>query len=105
MRFSVSDTAEYGHNTRGPRIVNDETRAEMKRILAEIQSGEFARQWIAENKSGRHKFLHMREMQHDQLIEKVGSELRSMMTFLKRKKEEGIPEEVNVGQALSPAHS
>jgi ketol-acid reductoisomerase len=93
MRFSVSDTAEYGDYTRGPRIVNDQTRAEMKRILSEIQSGEFAKQWIAENKSGRGKFLKMRESQHDQLIETVGSELRSMMTFLKRKKEEGVPQE------------
>jgi ketol-acid reductoisomerase len=93
MRFSVSDTAEYGDYTRGPRIINDQTRAEMKRILAEIQSGEFAKQWIAENKSGRHNFLKMRESQHDQLIEKVGGELRSMMTFLKRKKEEGVPQE------------
>jgi ketol-acid reductoisomerase len=96
MRFSVSDTAEYGDYTRGPRIVNDETRAEMKRILAEIQSGEFAKQWIAENKSGRHGFLKMRDSQHGQLIETVGSELRSMMTFLKRKKEEGIPQEAAV---------
>jgi ketol-acid reductoisomerase len=99
MRFSVSDTAEYGDYTRGPRIVNDQTRAEMKRILAEIQSGEFARQWIAENKSGRHNFLHMREAQHDQLIETVGKELRAMMPFLKRKKEEGIPEEQAAAKA------
>jgi ketol-acid reductoisomerase len=91
MRFSVSDTAEYGDYTRGPRIVNDETRAEMKRILAEIQSGEFARQWIGENQSGRHKFLHMRDAQHGQLIETVGAELRAMMPFLRKKKEEGIP--------------
>jgi ketol-acid reductoisomerase len=93
MRFSVSDTAEYGDYTRGPRIVNDETRAEMKRILSEIQSGEFAKQWLAENKNGRGKFLQMRESQHDQQIEKVGVELRSMMTFLKRKKEAGVPQE------------
>ena len=93
MRFSVSDTAEYGDYTRGPRIVNDETRAEMKRILSEIQKGDFARQWIAENKSGRHGFLKMRESQHGQLIETVGEELRSMMTFLKKKKEVGVPQE------------
>jgi ketol-acid reductoisomerase len=99
MRFSVSDTAEYGDYTRGPRIVNDQTRAEMKRILAEIQSGEFARQWIAENKSGRHNFLHMREAQHEQLIETVGKELRAMMPFLRRKKEEGIPEEQAAAKA------
>jgi ketol-acid reductoisomerase len=96
MRFSVSDTAEYGDYTRGPRIINDETRAEMKRILAEIQSGEFARNWIAENKAGRHNFLHMRDAQHGQLIETVGAELRSMMTFLKKKKEEGVPQETAV---------
>jgi ketol-acid reductoisomerase len=96
MRYSVSDTAEYGDYTRGPRIINDATRAEMKKILSEIQSGEFARDWIAENKAGRHKFLHMREAQHGQLIETVGAELRSMMTFLKKKKEEGIPEEAAV---------
>ena len=93
MRYSVSDTAEYGDYSRGPRIVNDQTRAEMKKILAEIQSGEFAREWIGENKAGRAKFLAMRKGGHDLLIEKVGSELRSMMTFLKKKKEVGIPQE------------
>ena len=93
MRFSVSDTAEYGDYTRGPRIVNDETRAEMKKILAEIQSGQFAREWIGENKAGRKKFLEMRESQREQLIEQVGGELRSMMTFLKKKKEAGVPED------------
>ncbi len=96
MRFSVSDTAEYGDYVSGPRIVNDATRAEMKKILSEIQSGEFARNWIAENKAGRHKFLHMRESQHGQLIETVGAELRAMMPFLKKKKEEGIPQEAAV---------
>ncbi len=93
MRYSVSDTAEYGDYTRGPRIVNDQTRAEMKKILAEIQSGEFARQWIDENKTGRHKFLAMREAARNQPIEKVGRELREMMTFLKKKKEAGVPQE------------
>ena len=92
MRFSVSDTAEYGDYTRGPRIVNDQTRAEMKKILAEIQQGDFARAWIEENRSGRHGFLAMRQSQHGQQIETVGAELRSMMTFLKKKKEQGIPE-------------
>src|SRR5437867_7984558 len=91
MRYSVSDTAEYGDYTRGPRIVNDQTRAEMKKILGEIQSGEFARQWIAENKAGRHKFLAMRESGHNDQIEVVGRELREMMTFLKKKKEVGVP--------------
>jgi ketol-acid reductoisomerase len=92
MRYSVSDTAEYGDYTRGPRVVNDETRKEMKKILAEIQSGQFAKEWIAENKTGgRKKFLAMREGQEKQLIETVGADLRSMMTFLKKKKEAGVP--------------
>ncbi len=85
MRYSVSDTAEYGDYTRGPRVITDQTRAEMKKILGEIQSGEFAREWMEENKSGRHKFLAMRKAQEDQQIEKVGAELRKMMTFLKKK--------------------
>src|SRR5882724_3805299 len=91
MRYSVSDTAEYGDYTRGPRIVNDQTRAEMRKILSEVQSGEFARQWIEENKTGRKKFLAMREAARNQKIETVGRELREMMTFLKKKKEIGVP--------------
>jgi len=91
MRYSVSDTAEYGDYTRGPRIVNKETREEMKKILKEIQDGDFARQWISENKTGRKEFLAMREEAANQPIEKVGAELREMMTFLKRKKEVGVP--------------
>lgn len=97
MRYSISDTAEYGDYTRGPRIVNDQTRAEMKKILSEIQSGEFAKAWLNENRTGRKKFLAMREDAKDQPIEKVGAELRSMMTFLKKRKEAGIPEEAAVG--------
>ena len=99
MRFSVSDTAEYGDYTRGPRLVTAETRAEMKKILSEIQSGQFAREWMEENKSGRHKFLAQREGARDQQIEHVGVELRSMMTFLKRKKEAGVPQDQVVGTA------
>ena len=91
MRFSVSDTAEYGDYTRGPRIITAETRKEMKKILAEIQSGQFAKQWIGENKDGRGKFLAMRAEQADQPVENVGRELRKMMTFLKRNKEAGVP--------------
>ena len=93
MRYSVSDTAEYGDYTRGPRIVNEQMRAEMKKILCEIQSGEFARQWIEENKTGRNNFLAMREAARNQPVEKVGRELREMMTFLKKKKEAGVPQE------------
>jgi len=91
MRYSISDTAEYGDYTRGPRLVTAETRAEMKKILAEIQSGEFAKNWMAENKEGRAKFLAMRAANADQPIEKVGAELRAMMPFLKKKKEAGVP--------------
>ena len=91
MRFSISDTAEYGDYTRGKRIVTAETRKEMKKILSEIQSGEFARQWMAENKAGREKFLAMRAEQADQPVENIGRELRKMMTFLKRNKEAGVP--------------
>jgi ketol-acid reductoisomerase len=93
MRYSVSDTAEYGDYVTGPRIINDATKAEMKKVLAEIQSGEFAKNWIGENKSGRHNFLAMRKQGHDLRIETVGKELREMMTFLKKKKEIGIPQE------------
>jgi len=91
MRYSISDTAEYGDYTRGKRIVTAETRKEMKKILSEIQSGEFAKQWMAENKAGRQKFLAMRAEQADQPVENIGRELRKMMTFLKRNKEIGVP--------------
>jgi len=91
MRYSVSDTAEYGDYTRGSRIVTAETRKEMKKILGEVQSGEFAKAWICENKTGRKNFLAMREAAQTQPIEKVGEELRRMMTFLKKKKEIGVP--------------
>src|SRR5271156_4294873 len=94
MRYSISNTAEYGDLTRGEQVVGDATRQAMKKTLADIQSGEFAREWIAENKSGRHKFLAMREAAREQPIERVGKELREMMTFLhKKKKEEGVPQE------------
>jgi ketol-acid reductoisomerase len=93
MRYSVSDTAEYGDYTRGPRIINAETRAEMKKILGEIQSGEFAKAWINENKTGRKNFLAMREAAKGSQIETVGAELRQMMTFLRKKKEAGVPQE------------
>ena len=96
MRYSVSDTAEYGDYTRGPRIINDQTRAEMKKILSEIQSGEFARQWMDENKSGRKKFLAMREEGRNLKVEQVGRDLREMMTFLKKKKEAGVPQDSTV---------
>jgi ketol-acid reductoisomerase len=88
MRYSVSDTAEYGDYTRGPRIIDSRTREEMRKILAEIQSGAFAKEWMDENRSGRQKFLAMREAAQKHQIEVVGAELRQMMTFLKKKKVE-----------------
>ena len=83
MRYSVSDTAEYGDYTRGPRIVTDETRAEMRKILREIQSGQFAREWVLENQANRAGFLAMRRVEADHQIEEVGTRLRSMMSWIK----------------------
>ncbi|NWJ45599.1 MAG: ketol-acid reductoisomerase [Chloroflexi bacterium] len=85
MRFSISDTAEYGDYTRGPRIVNDETRAEMRRILREIQNGQFAKEFILENQSGKASFQAMRRVEKEHPIEKVGKELRAMMSWLNAK--------------------
>jgi ketol-acid reductoisomerase len=93
MRYSISDTAEYGDYSRGPRIINDQTRAEMKKILSEIQSGQFAKEWINENKTGRKNFLASREAQRSHQVEQVGRELREMMTFLKKKREKGVPQQ------------
>lgn len=89
MRYSISDTAEYGDYTRGSRIINETTRAEMRKILAEVQSGEFARDWIKENEQGRPNFSEQRSSARNQLIETVGSGLRSMMSWLDAKK---VPE-------------
>ena len=86
MRYSISDTAEYGDLTRGKRIITDETRKEMKKILGEIQSGAFAREWILENQAGRPMFRAMREHERRLLVEEVGARLRDMMPFLDAKK-------------------
>ncbi len=82
MRYSISDTAEFGDYTRGPRIITDETRKTMRKALEEIQSGDFAREWLAESKAGGPNFLATRQEERDLAIEKVGAELRSMMPFL-----------------------
>ena len=82
MRYSISDTAEYGDLTRGPRVINEQSKQEMKKILSEIQNGEFARDWILENQAGRPSYLAMRTRQSQHLIEKTGRQLRSMMTWL-----------------------
>jgi ketol-acid reductoisomerase len=86
MRYSISDTAEYGDYSRGPRIINDDVRAEMEEILTEIQDGRFAREWILENQAGRPVFNAARRQEQDHLIEEVGKELRSMMSWLKEPK-------------------
>jgi ketol-acid reductoisomerase len=82
MRYSVSDTAEHGDYTGGPRIITDQTRQVMRQILKEIQDGSYARNWIAENESGREWFEAKRQREQEHQIEQVGARLRSMMTFL-----------------------
>ncbi|WP_394828451.1 ketol-acid reductoisomerase [Pendulispora albinea] len=82
MRYSISDTAEYGDYVSGPRVVNSETRETMKKILEDIRNGTFAKKWIEENATGRKWFEAEREKERDQKLEKVGAELRSMMPFL-----------------------
>jgi ketol-acid reductoisomerase len=83
MRFSISNTAEYGDYTRGKRVITDETRANMRQILKEIQDGDFAREWIAENRAGQENFKRMRAEQADTQVEHVGQELRSHMDWIK----------------------
>ncbi|NJR65919.1 MAG: ketol-acid reductoisomerase [Leptolyngbyaceae cyanobacterium CRU_2_3] len=84
MRDSISNTAEYGDLTRGPRIVTDDTRAEMKKILSEIQSGQFAREFVLENMSGKAGFTAMRRREAEHKIEEVGKDLRAMFSWLKK---------------------
>ena len=87
MRYSVSDTAEYGDYTRGPRVVSDETKKEMQKILGEIQSGQFAREFVLENMANRPGFLAMRQREAQHPIEEVGKRLRSMMSWIKPPRE------------------
>ncbi len=82
MRYSISNTAEYGDMTRGQRIIGDETRAAMKQVLTEIQSGDFAREWIAENRAGQENFKRMRSEQAGHQVEVVGKELREHMDWI-----------------------
>jgi ketol-acid reductoisomerase len=85
MRYSISDTAEYGDMTRGRRVISEETREEMRAILQEIQSGEFAREWILENMAGRPVYNAIKRIDSEHLIEKVGKQLRAMMGWIGRK--------------------
>jgi ketol-acid reductoisomerase len=98
MRYSISDTAEYGDYTRGPRVIDDHVRGQMKQILNNIRSGAFAREWIIENQAGRPSFLALRRQNQEHLIERVGAELRGMMPWLQRR--EAAP---SVVQTASPA--
>ncbi|MGE5191578.1 MAG: ketol-acid reductoisomerase, partial [Deltaproteobacteria bacterium] len=85
MRYSISNTAEFGDYTRGPRIVTDETKAEMKKILKEIREGQFAKEWILENKANQPTFQAIRRRERSHAIEVVGKQLRSMMTWINAK--------------------
>ena len=96
MRFSVSDTAEFGDYVSGPRIVDEGVRATMRQVLAEIQDGSFARRWVAENEAGRPEFLRLRAQDHESQLEQVGRTLRAQMPFLD-------PVEVRAGQAQASA--
>ena len=86
MRYSISNTAEYGDFTRGPRVITEDTKAEMRRILEEIQCGQFAREWIMENQTGTATLRAMRRRGRDHPIEEVGERLRSMMPWIKQNK-------------------
>ena len=88
MRYSCSDTAEFGDYTRGPRIVTDETKAEMKKILNEIRTGQFAREWLLENEVGRPFFTSMRARHKAHPIEEIGERVRSMMSWIRRRRTE-----------------
>ena len=82
MRYSISNTAEYGDYSRGPRLITDETKKEMKKILSEIQSGQFAKEWMEEHRSGQTKFKTMRKKQAEHSIEQVGEKLRTLMPWI-----------------------
>jgi ketol-acid reductoisomerase len=84
MRYSISDTAEYGDYTRGPNVIDPNVKENMKKVLSDIQDGSFAKEWIAENDEGRHRFKRLREENAGHPIERVGKELRNMMPWLKQ---------------------
>lgn len=84
MRYSISDTAEYGDYMIGKRLITDETRKEMKKVLVEIQDGTFAKNWILENQANRPSFIAIRKKEQNLTIEKVGQQLRKMMSWIKK---------------------
>src|SRR5262249_13934042 len=97
MRYSVSDTAEYGDYTRGPRVIDEHVRSTMKQILKEVQDGTFAKQWIAENEAGRPNFKKMRETETALTSEVGGRTLREWMCFRKKQKKKPAPAVAAVG--------
>ena len=97
MRYSISDTAEYGDYTRGPRVITDAVRKEMQQILSEIQSGAFAKEWIGETRAGAKRFQALRKTENDHLIERVGAKLRAMMPW----SEEGKAKAAKAGRTSS----
>jgi ketol-acid reductoisomerase len=87
MRYSISDTAEYGDLTRGPRIITDSVKAEMKKILGEIQDGSFAQEWVAESEGGRQRYKELQARGQEHQIERVGEQLREMMPWISEGKQ------------------
>jgi ketol-acid reductoisomerase len=105
MRHSISDTAEYGDYTRGPRVITPETRAAMRRILDAIQDGSFAREWLAENRAGRHHFEQLRWEDRDHQLEQVGSRLRAMMPWSEegKQRDSGAAGQMSSGKPVEKA--
>jgi hypothetical protein len=99
MRYSISDTAEYGDYTRGPKVIDDHVRQNMKQVLQNIRSGAFAREWILENQAGRPSFLALRRQNAEHMIETVGAELRGMMPWLKASNKSSVPTQSPTPQA------
>jgi ketol-acid reductoisomerase len=101
MRYSISNTAEYGDLTRGEKVVGDPTRAAMKKTLADIQDGTFAREWIRENAQGGYNFAELREKEQRHPIEIVGAELRGMMSWLPAQKKKPEAPKPELSQAVN----
>jgi ketol-acid reductoisomerase len=105
MRYSISNTAEYGDLTRGEKVVGDATRTAMKEVLARIQDGSFAREWIAENKSGGKNFARLRQQAAQHPIEKVGEQLRAMMSWLPPKIASSTESKIENKKGIEPAQA
>ncbi len=102
MRYSISDTAQYGDMTRGPRVIDEHVRQTMKEMLQEIQSGQFAKEWILENRAGRPVFRALDQRDRNHVIEKVGRELRAMMSWVKSNVAQQTAQAVTTETATQP---